>query len=509
MVPRSRFPFELHYNRSDSRTASNLTFDNALSASRIGFSQRLSRQAGDVTLAWDRSTQTGADGTRGRQDVAQLGLSQPFGAHIVRLSGISMRNSRGAAGSEWANDDTLSLVHDYQEPDAGLTINSLAHVSRSAHRVAELASQSDLLQVSSQAMWRPDDSDLAAVLGVRLLGLNAGRGGAAGAPTAQIRNANLNGGASYDLTPEIRFDGSANLNYNATGAAGMVSTHQSAGVWYTPERIVKGNTRYGWNAAVNGSNSAGDLAGGRQLTVQLGHNAAYTLPLAGATVSVDGTQSLSRRGTSAKGPGTARHLNHSASVAWTLLGGNGVSASVSVTASDTRELSGSGEFFQLVNLQLTSSLIRGAYGALSGNLTVQAARQSGVLLVGDGNDPLQQLTRAGDKEVTTVSSGSLSYNNERLFGVPRLRLMSALRLNSQALLPVLGKEGDQQTAAWENQLDYRIGLTTLRFSLLVARTPLVAVSRRGRGAPQAVAQGETQRTQRGVQFSLSRSFGQL
>jgi len=502
----SSFPLELFYNRSDSRTGSRLSFENELSASRIGFTQRLVRKGSDALIGWDRSTQNGADGQRTRQDNAQLTLTQPVGEQVVRLSAVSTRNSRGADGAEWADNDNLALMHDYQQPDAGLTVNSLAHLSRTASRLGAADSQSGLLQASSQAMWRPEDSDLAAVAGLRLFGLRAGRGGET---QVRLRNANLNGGASYDLTPTIRFDGSANVNYNQAGAAGLVALFQTASASYLPQPVARGNLRYGWNAALNASNSSGALASGRQLTLQLGHHGAYLMALGGAQLSIDGAQSLSARASNAKGPGPARHLNHSASVAWSLLDGKGVAVSASVTASDTRQL-GSGEFFQMVNLQLNSNLVSGAYGTLSGNLTVQAARQSGSLLVGDGNDPLQQLTRRGDKLVTTVSSGALAYHNERLFGVPRLRLTSGLRLNSQALLPLLGREGDQQTAAWDTQLDYRIGLTTLRLALLVARSPLVTVTRRGQAA-QVLPEGQpgAQRTQRGVQFWLARSFGQF
>lgn len=504
LVPASSFPFELHYQRSDSRSASQLTFDNALSASRLGFTQRLGWNGGHAMIGWDRSTQDEVHGGRARQDSTQLSLTQPFGAHVLRMSGASTRNRRGA---EWANDGNLSLVHDYQQADRGLTVNSLAHLNNASYRIGEQGGQSGMLQLSSLAMWRPDDSDLAAVAGVRLLGFDGGRDGVNAGATASVRNANLNGGASYDLTPAIRFDGSANLNYNKIGSAAMVSTQQTVRASYLPDPVARGNTRYGWNAAAGASNSAGEQAGGRQLTLQLGHNAAHTLQVGRAGFSIDGAQSISARASSAKGPGAARHLSHSASVAWSLLSGNGVSASASASASDTRELSGTGEFYQLLTLQGTSNLVSGAYGSLSGNLTVQAARQRGVILVGDGSDPLQRLTGAGDKEVTTVSSGALAYHNERWFGVPRLRLSSSLRLNSQALLPVLGKAGDQQTAAWETELEYRIGLTTVRFAYLAARTPVGVDWRRGQEvAPGGVAQG-AQRTRRAAQFWLSRSFG--
>lgn len=502
LVPASSFPFELHYQRSDSRSASQLTFDNALSASRLGFTQRLGWNGGDAMIGWDRSTQDEAGGGRARQDSAHLSVTQPFGAHLLRLSGSGSRHRRDA---DWANDGNLALVHDYRQPDSGLTVNSLAHLNNASRRIGAHGSDSDLLQLSSLAMWRPDDSDLAAVAGVRLLGFDAGSGGRDGA--AALRNANLNGGASYDLTPAIRFDGSANLNYNKLNGAAMVSTQQTVRATYLPDPVATGNTRYGWNAAASAANSAGDLAGGRQLTLQLGHNAAHTLQFGRAGFSIDGAQSVAVRASSAGGPGAARHLSHSASVAWSLLNGNGVSASASASASDTRELSGTGEFYQLLTLQGSSNLVSGAHGALSGNLTVQAARQSGVILVGDGSDPLQRFTGAGDKQVTTVSSGALTYQNERWFGVPRLRLSSSLRLNSHALLPVLGKEGDRQTAAWETELEYRIGLATLRLAYLVARTPVLADWRSGLdGAPAGVDEG-AQRTRRAAQFWLSRSFG--
>jgi hypothetical protein len=109
-----------------------------------------------------------------------------------------------------------------------------------------------------------------------------------------------------------------------------------------------------------------------------------------------------------------------------------------------------------------------------------------------------QQNSSGEQGFVTTSGGSLTYQHQRVFGVRRLRFVSDLRLNSQALLPLLGGPQDQETAAWENRLDYSIGRTQLRLNMLIARNSV----------PRALTTTVQRATtlNRSILFSVTRTF---
>jgi hypothetical protein len=113
----------------------------------------------------------------------------------------------------------------------------------------------------------------------------------------------------------------------------------------------------------------------------------------------------------------------------------------------------------MANFQASSNLPTGRYTSWTGSLTIQAVRQSNAAALVGSNNEVQ-----ASSNFTTTSSGSISYQNQRAFGVPRLRFVSDIRLNSQALLPLLSGPEEQATSSWDNSLDYAIGRTQLKLS---------------------------------------------
>jgi hypothetical protein len=131
---------------------------------------------------------------------------------------------------------------------------------------------------------------------------------------------------------------------------------------------------------------------------------------------------------------------------------------------------------------------------------VQAVRQRSIK-----KDPLAGTQSTADlntnpNEFVSTSSGSLSYQNQRVFGVRRLRFTSDVRLNSEALLPLLGGPQDQETAAWENRFDYSVGRTQFRLNAVWARSTTKA-ARNESSVPKE------KKTNRTILFSITRSLG--
>jgi hypothetical protein len=151
-------------------------------------------------------------------------------------------------------------------------------------------------------------------------------------------------------------------------------------------------------------------------------------------------------------------------------------------------------------MQVSGSIRFGSDSSMSANLSMQATRQSvGDIAAGFGN-----LIGNKDGEVKTSSNGSLSYRNGRLFGVRRLLFTTDLRMNSQALLPMLGGPLDTEMAAWDTRLEYSVGLLTMRVNTLIARTAAPDWRLLMTDPEQAKREAKVNKS---IMFSILRSFG--
>jgi hypothetical protein len=338
---------------------------------------------------------------------------------------------------------------------------------------------------------------------VRLLGLAVDANDEAGLALRGLRtqSGNLNLGASYGLSPEARVYGSANLNSGQVQGARTSSSSETVGASYTPATVEFGLWRYGWAASAAATNSTGGPDSGRQFTTQANHRISRAWQLAsGAGVGMDATQGVNvtsgARSISAPGGGLSRQVTHGGALWWNPTA-NPSAAMLRLSATDSRTLDGRQEFFQMINLQMSSSLSTGRYSSWTGSLTIQAVRQGALV-----EDPLLAAW-APPKGFVSTSGGSVTYSHTRVFGVRNLRFISDLRLNNLSLLPVPGTLQEHETEAWENRLDYLIGRTRLRLGTLIGRSTGVA----GVLTPASAGKPEHGRVNRSITFSLSRGFG--
>jgi hypothetical protein len=460
LLPRSRFPFEMHIEKSDTRTSNSLSADDSYSNQRYGFSQRYTSQKLTGNLLWDRSTQFNEKNGGSRQDNLQLSMTPILGGgQSLQLSVNSARNSQERTG-EHTSQDNITTQHTYT-PSPDISFDSSANLGRSSFSLAQGESGAQYVQLSTLASWRPKDNALTMTGGVRLFALtNEGRSNTSNstnnsAPTSftfSSRTTNFNVGANYDFSKYTRLSASGNLNLNDNNGTQTSSSNESVGLTYNPEQIKLDKYVYNWSTSANATNSSsGQDSSSRQLSLQLSHGLSRNIDVAGGSLSMNATQTLSSQ--FSQGTDSVKQLAHSGSLTWNLLQGSGT-AFMSLTISDSRTL-GSGNAFQMANFQASSNLPTGRYSSWTGNLTIQAVRQTVAADLGGGNN---------SSNFTTTSSGSISYQNQRAFGVPRLRFVSDIRLNSQALLPVLSGPDEQATSSWDNSLDYSVGRTLLRLN---------------------------------------------
>jgi hypothetical protein len=149
-------------------------------------------------------------------------------------------------------------------------------------------------------------------------------------------------------------------------------------------------------------------------------------------------------------PNSSRTLLQTIAATWNTAK-DGRSGLARASYSDSMELGGSESRFQLVNFQLSGNFNFDRSQSLGGDLTLQRVAQRS----GD----LQQPDGLGLRTSSTGASGEITYRQQRLFGIPRLRFSSRLKL-AQDVLKQAGTFTtipDRETRLWENRLDWRVG----------------------------------------------------
>jgi hypothetical protein len=515
ILPMSRFPFEAHFEKNDSRLSSESLAVNDFTSQRIGFTQHYMRPEGDAMIGWDRNKQQSDSSGVDRQDSVQITAAHTLETQRMQLTANYAHNVHELT-DESGTQHNITVQHTYT-PMQALSVDSMLNVGRSAYHLLQGDNDTRLSQLSSIVFWRPEDRPMIVTGGVRLLGVRLDSGGlidngvgALQPQVTQLRNMNVNAGVSYDLSKFTRLNATVNSNQLDSNDRKTTTGSQSGGVTYQPDAIMFGQFRYNWTAGGTLTNRTGGQDSGHQETASLSHNVGRSFQLAsGSGISIEMSQGISAIRNSSiinNENASTTQMTHSGSIGWDSNAESGT-AMVRLSASDSRSISGRKEMFQMMNLQASSSMPSGGHSYWGGNLTIQAVRQSTPVTVTDLDPVVAQQLGNQNKQFVTTSSGTLTYQHTRVFGLRGLRFASDLRLNSQALLPVLGGPKDQETAAWENRFDYVIGRLQVRLSLLVARSTFQRRSLNSVTSEEKVE--DNNRLSKSILLMVSRSFGEF
>jgi hypothetical protein len=471
LFPRSRFPAEIHFDRQDSRIDSGLASPIEFQRQNIGLSMRYRPDGGaySVVGAYDHRSQTGS-GLRSTQD----SLSSDFSTRW-KFNDLALGASFNRARSEGFDNDSrfTSLVarHAYT-PSNALSLNSTANITRTEEGGA---GQSDLqvLQANSVGVYHPDRAPYTVTASLRGLVLRDRNFDAA--------TDSLGGtlGINYEVNPNFRVSGNA----GATGTHTTVgnSTFGNAGVaaTYQGDALEFRKIRYDWFASGSaagsiGSTSNGSTASDRNLGLQLGHSANRTWPLSPrSNIGLSASQSLattyaqsSREEDSGQGSSVAKSLLNTVALSWQQ-SGDGKSGYARASYSDSMELGGGHSRFQLFNFQVSGNFELGYGRSISADLTYQRSVQRVADLVGTGD----ALAAGGPRSRSAGAAGEITFRQNNVFGVPRLRFQSRLRLAQDVLKQPgqLQSIPDRETRLWENRLDWSIGRLETQLELRMSQ----------------------------------------
>jgi hypothetical protein len=487
VFPASRFPFEMRAEVTDSRTGGDST---------LGQDQRTHRFA----LSQSYRPETGSDqfhvhvdashlfGPEGRDTLVVLDGSAQLqrGPHRFEFN-LNRSDNHNGDGTDSSLLTTLTARHGYH-PRAELDVDSLASWNRARLHATQLDDGEDLTsevrQLSTLMTWRPRAGDLPFALPSSTLVVGSARWveqrlTAGGEQKASAFSATL--GASAELTTDWRASASGSVSQFDVGGGGepvRSATLASSTTW-APRALAfgaPGTWRWSPSAAFSasltrasgGSEGAGDRS---TLATQLSHGLSRDwLRAGGDALSFSFTQSAALQTESDAGVRTRSHaLAHSIGLVWQDASDGARQQFASVSASDSRSFGDEATRFQLVNVQWSRRTQLSRLSSWAGNVTLQLTRSDAHSDL-PGTPPAAATTDRGWQRFAT---GNLSYEEQRFWGVPRLRFTLLAGVSTQQIERRSAGDIDapleRVSRSLEARLDYQIGRLEARLAARAAR----------------------------------------
>jgi len=464
VFPMSRFPFQARAERTDSRTSGAVTVQD-YTTTRLGVRQdyRANGTTTNYSVSADRSVIESAFSGRDTLDVWEARMAGQSGPQNYDLLALRSRNSRDQGGE--SDVGRLTFRHSYQE-GASLLVSNLASADDSTTRgLGTLLSgenRSRSVQLNSQATWQPAAGSPWYVSGgARFFRTEVENQ----RESAEMRTSSANIGASYRVNHQVSLTGSASVTEVLTDTRRDVLSSIGSGITYTPGAIPVGSYLYNRSVGATARRQTGGPQGnvssafaqfdhGLTRSVVLGRSSTIGINLGQGVSVLDDTSS-----------GRTEALSHTAGVSWTVSPSESSRAYSALSAADTRRRGATDSDFQLVNLQLSGQYRFSRFAFGSANFTTQASRSGGALAATDGFD--------------TRSTGNLSYQHARAFGVPGLSYTALYSVNESQF--ATRQQGNldappvQASQSLEQRLDYRIGQLETRLLARIAETDGVRV----------------------------------
>jgi hypothetical protein len=484
VFPASRFPFSLRAEATDSR-ASGQTLGNDWRTRRLTLSQSYRPESGnDHYHVQVDASQLLSDGQRDTLVTVDADAMQLRGAHRFEL-GLNLADNHTDGERDRTRLASITGRHGFHPSDA-LGVESLASWHQVKSRFGDGGALgnaavndfgSEVRQLSTLMTWRPRDGDLPVAVSPSTLVVGSARWvdargiGSLAGPTLTSMNATL--GASTELSADWRVAGSVAANHIDNGIgdpANSVSVNASAN-WAPRLQGTWSGWRYAPSFGVATGLTRGDEASQRDFAaVQAGHGVSRDfLRDEQDMVSLSVAQNVSwltDAGLAARENSTT--LTHSLGVVWQSLSDASQQRFASASVSDSRTYADERGSFQLVNLQWTQRTQLSRLSSWSGSVTWQATRSRLTQI-----DLFTGETFESDGRWQHFASGTLNYEQQRVFGVPRLRFSLLAAISSQQLQRRSAGDIDAPleyvSRSLEARLDYAVGRLEVRLSARAAR----------------------------------------
>ncbi len=467
VFPQSRFPFSISYTRTDSRSQqfqdiSQISGNSSFRVTRLTLRQSYRPRAyNQLYNGWYGSTKYNGDSFGSSNVVYGLDyqLRVPQQTLTVSMTHSGSR-SRGMAGE--SDVDVVSLGHVYT-PSAELGVNSLAsyvEVNPARRSIRSINSQA-----ASSFFWRPEYRAVRVSGGVRL-----SENKSEGVSTAVSRSFSTNLSLGYQLSRSLSMNAGVSLGASDSGNTQTLSTSQTVSLSYSGgHRQWKGYSySWQWNMGVSNAtteteteveetieevieetgDTLSDSTDRQNISSGIGHNLGKSWALSSASsLATTFSQSASGSVNSAADSAATQGLNHGASLSWSSRGGRGTTY-VSARLNDSRGFGDTNTVFNSFGLNYNTNITINRLSSMTGSANYQVTQSESTDVVGVE-------ASSGSRSL----SGSVSYRNNRPFGIYNLIFTSNLQGGKQ-----IASVTPTSTLRWEGTFRYNLGLLSTSLS---------------------------------------------
>ena len=477
VFPASRFPFELRADVGDSRSSGE-TLVNDYRTLRVSVSQAYRPPTGNDSYAlnFDLSRVRGSDGAADSLGLLQASAVKQWTDQSLDV-GLHWSDNKRSDNDDRSRQANLTARHAWQ-PQTAFSTETLASWNDLRLRVGGAGSpprlDTTMLQLSTFATWRPREGDwgysenapLTGAATVRLLESASGNGGS----VQRAKAVNLSAGLAKEFSHAWRVNGAVSVNHLDIGAGTPTTlTALNGSVLFTPENVMWGDWR--WAPTASASVGLNDTPEGerRQLIgLQGSHGVSRNWALGGGhSLSLNLSQSLGVLRESPT-PVTSSGFSHGLGLFWQSSGDGASQSFAGLSLNDSRTRALADGHFQLVNLQVSRRTQLSRHNSWSASLTLQATRSDAELI-----DPFTDTLRMQSDGWQRFYSGALTFESQRVFGIPKLRFTGLATVNSQQIERRAAGDIDAPleriTESLEARLDYSIGRLDTRLAARLAR----------------------------------------
>lgn len=464
VFPQSRFPFTASFSASDSTTNSSLS-ESGTRSERFSFRQQYRPKTGNATFAATYDNSVIRNRTSGDDSVINWrGMyGDQIGFHGISVE-LTRTESEREQGREGLLLDAINATHSYS-PKPGLSITSTAHLSDSEQRqFQDIASQlvdtthSRYLQASSSANWRPkEDLPLNFSGGINFFKVESDVNG--GDPSeSQSLNGNLGVSYFFNPTPQltIGLSGSVMALTATSDEIDQRSVYftENATANYAGDPLTLGNFSYNWNLNSNVihqtlKSNLTESSSTYSMTAGGSHNLNRMFRLnETSTINLAINQSLTSRWSGQSDQNST--LSTGGNVSWQVTPSNSTSASIHLSATDTRMMGSQTSDSQYLTLQGNGRIQLSGYSNLTATAGFQWNRQGASSTDANSQAP-----------VSTYTNINIAYQHSRAFKINNLSYTAQGTWNMQNT-----DSGDQGGAggnepligySLDQRLQYRLG----------------------------------------------------